>query len=197
MNYFLSDGSILEKVNQGELYITENKAAAIGVEIGDKLTIELNGINCELIFKGKIKDALFGSNQVTITRYIISVEDYNALTSAENAEEFYGGSLVYIHSSDIDTLVKQIKPLADNSFLTFDRASMEFCYIFDMIIVGLLIVVSVIFIAVAFVVLRFTITFTLSDEFREIGVMKAIGIGNFKIRGLYLVKYLGLSLIHI
>lgn len=133
MNYFLSDGSILEKVNQGELYITENKAAAIGVEIGDKLTIELNGINCELIFKGKIKDALFGSNQVTITRYIISVEDYNALTSAENAEEFYGGSLVYIHSSDIDTLVKQIKPLADNSFLTFDRASMEFCYIFDMI----------------------------------------------------------------
>lgn len=195
MNYFLSDGSILEKVNQGELYITENKAAAIGVEIGDKLTIELNGINCEVIFKGKIKDALFGSNQLTITRYIISVEDYNALTSAENAEEFYGGSLVYIHSSDIDTLVKQIKPLADNSILTFDRASMEFCYIFDMIIVGLLIVVSVIFIAVAFVVMRFTITFTLSDEFREIGVMKAIGIGNFKIRGLYLVKYLGLSVI--
>ncbi len=195
MNYFLSDGSILEKVNQGELYITENKAAAIGVEIGDKLTIELNGINCELIFKGKIKDALFGSNQLTITRYIISVEDYNALTSAENAEEFYSGSLVYIHSSDIDTLVKQIKPLADNSILTFDRASMEFCYIFDMIIVGLLIVVSVIFIAVAFVVLRFTITFTLSDEFREIGVMKAIGIGNFKIRGLYLAKNLGLSVI--
>lgn len=195
MNYFLSDGSILEKVNQGELYMTENKAAAIGVEIGDKLTIELNGINCELIFKGKIKDALFGSNQLTITRYIISVEDYNALTSAENAEEFYSGSLVYIHSSDIDTLVKQIKPLADNSILTFDRASMEFCYIFDMIIVGLLIVVSVIFIAVAFVVLRFTITFTLSDEFREIGVMKAIGIGNFKIRGLYLAKYLGLSVI--
>lgn len=195
MNYFLSDGSILEKVNQGELYITENKAAAIGVEIGDKLTIELNGINCELIFKGKIKDALFGSNQLTITRYIISVEDYNALTSAENAEEFYGGSLVYIHSSDIDTLVKQIKPLADNSILTFDRASMEFCYIFDMIIVGLLIVVSVIFIAVAFVVLRFTITFTLSDEFREIGVMKAIGISNVKIRGLYLVKYTALSVI--
>ena len=64
-----------------------------------------------------------------------------------------------------------------------------------MIIVGLLIVVSVIFIAVSFVVLRFTITFTLSDEFREIGVMKAIGIGNFKIRGLYLAKYLGLSVI--
>ena len=48
---------------------------------------------------------------------------------------------------------------------------------------------------IAFVVLRFTISFTLSEEFREIGVMKAIGIGNFKIRGLYLVKYIGLSVI--
>lgn len=52
-----------------------------------------------------------------------------------------------------------------------------------------------ILIIIAFVVLRFTITFTLSEEFREIGVMKAIGISNFKIRGLYLVKYMGLSAI--
>ena len=44
-------------------------------------------------------------------------------------------------------------------------------------------------------VLRFTISFTLSEEFREIGVMKAIGIGNLKIRGLYLVKYMGLSIV--
>lgn len=55
--------------------------------------------------------------------------------------------------------------------------------------------VSIILIAIAFVVLRFTISFTLSEEFREIGVMKAIGIGNFRIRGLYLVKYMGLSVI--
>ena len=44
-------------------------------------------------------------------------------------------------------------------------------------------------------VLRFTISFTLSWEFRKIGVMKAIGIGNFKIWCLYLVKYMGRSII--
>ncbi len=52
-----------------------------------------------------------------------------------------------------------------------------------------------IFIAIAFVVLRFTITFTLSEEFREIGVMKAIGIPNLRIRGLYLVKYAAISVV--
>jgi len=195
MNYFLSDGSILETVEKGELYMTEGKADAIGVDVGDKLTIELNGVSREFVLADKIKDALFGSKGLTFTRYIISQEDFNFFLSPENTERYYGGALVYIYSSDIETALPQIKPLVDNSALTMDRALMEFTYIFDMIVVGILLVVSIILIIIAFVVLRFTISFTLSEEFREIGVMKAIGIGNFKIRGLYLVKYMGLSII--
>ena len=195
LNYFLPDGSILETVNQGEFYMTESRADAIGADIGDKLTIEVNGVSREFTLAGKIKDALFGANQVNFARYIISEEDFNYFLSEENTEEYYGGSIVYIYSSDVDTVIEESKPLINNSILTMDRAFMEFTYIFDMIVVGLLLVVSLILIAIAFVVLHFTITFTLSEEFREIGVMKAIGISNFKIRGLYLVKYAGLSVI--
>lgn len=195
MNYFLSDGSILETVGPGELYMTEGKADALGVNVGDKLTIELNGMSREFVLTGKIKDALFGSNQLLFTRYIISEEDFNSFLSAENIEEYYGGTLVYIYSSNVEKALPQIKQLVDNSGITMDRAFMKFTYVFDMIVVGILLVVSIVFIMIAFVVLRFTISFTLSEEFREIGVMKAIGIGNFKIRGLYLVKYMGLSII--
>lgn len=195
MNYFLSDGSILETVKPGEFYMTEGKADALGVDVGDRLTIELNGVSREFVLADKIKDALFGSNQLSITRYIISEEDFECFLSAENTEEYYGGTLVYLYSSDMEKVSTQIKPIVDNSISTMDRAFMEFCYILDMIVVGVLIVVSIILIAIAFVVLRFTISFTLSEEFREIGVMKAIGIGNFRIRGLYLVKYMGLSVI--
>lgn len=195
MNYFLSDGSILETVGQGEFYMAEGKADAFGIDVGDKLTIEVNGVSRELVLADKIKDALFGSSQFTIARYIISEEDFACFRSAENAEEYYGGTLVYLYSSDMETALPQIKPLVDNSALTMDRAFMKFFYIFDMIVVGVLLVVSILLIVIAFVVLRFTISFTLSEEFREIGVMKAIGIGNFKIRGLYLVKYMGLSII--
>ena len=195
MNYFLSDGSILETVEQGEFYMAEGKADALGVDVGDKLTIELNGVSREFVLADKIKDALFGPDQMSVTRYIISEEDFECFLSAENTEENYGGTLVYIYSSNIETVLTQIKPLIDNSALTMDRAVMKFSYIFDMIVVGILLVVSIILIIIAFVVLRFTISFTLSEEFREIGVMKAIGIGNFKIRSLYLVKYMGLSII--
>lgn len=195
MNYFLSDGSILETVKPGEFYMTEGKADALGVDVGDRLTIELNGVSREFVLADKIKDALLGSNQLSITRYIISEEDFECFLSAENTEEYYGGTLVYLYSSDMEKVSTQIKPIVDNSICTMDRAFMEFCYILDMIVVGVLLVVSIILIAIAFVVLRFTISFTLSEEFREIGVMKAIGIGNFRIRGLYLVKYMGLSVI--
>lgn len=195
MNYFLSDGSILETVKPGEFYMTEGKADALGVDVGDRLTIELNGVSREFVLADKIKDALLGSNQLSITRYIISEEDFECFISVENTEEYYGGTLVYLYSSDMEKVSTQIKPIVDNSIHTMDRAFMEFCYILDMIVVGVLLVVSIILIAIAFVVLRFTIFFTLSEEFREIGVMKAIGIGNFRIRGLYLVKYMGLSVI--
>ena len=195
MNYFLSDGSTLETVRQGEFYMQEGEADALGVDVGDKLTIELNGVRREFVLADKIKDALLGSQQVTFYRYIISKEDFESFLSAENTERYYGGKLVYIYSSDMETALPQIKPLVENSLLTLDRALMKFLYVFDMIVVGILLIVSIILIMIAFVVLRFTISFTLSEEFREIGVMKAIGIGNFKIRGLYLVKYIGLSVI--
>lgn len=195
LNYFLPDGSILETVEPGEVYMTEGKADALGLNIGDKLTIELEDATHEFVLAGKIKDALLGSNTSNFTRYIISEEDFDSFLSIEGTNEDYGVSFVYIYSSDMEAVLSQIKPLVDNSASTMDRTMMEFMYIFDMMLVGILLVVSIILIIIAFVVLRFTITFTLSEEFREIGVMKAIGIGNFKIRGLYIVKYAALSVI--
>ena len=91
-----------------------------------------------------------GSNQMTFTRYIISGEDFASFLSAENTEEYYGGTLIYIYSSNIETVLPQIKPLVENSALTMDRAFMKFCYIFDMIVVGVLLVVSILFIVIAF-----------------------------------------------
>lgn len=41
MNYFLSDNSILKTVPQGEVYVTARAATEIGLETGDKITIEI------------------------------------------------------------------------------------------------------------------------------------------------------------
>ena len=71
---------------------------------------------------------------------------------------------------------------------------LKMTYVMDMIIAGTLLVVSVCLILVAFVVLWFTISFVLTEEYREIGCLKAIGISSVKIRSLYMVKYFVLVL---
>ncbi|MBQ8780762.1 MAG: FtsX-like permease family protein [Oscillospiraceae bacterium] len=193
MNYFLSDESILETVHNGEIYITSGKEPD-GIEIGDKITIEIENVSREFTYTGTIKDACLGSDMNSMRRYIISAEDFESYTSEEIIKN-YGGNLYYIHTNDLDKTLSEISDASKSFAFTGDRALLKFTYIFDMMVTGILLVVSIILIAIAFVVLRFTITFTLSEEFREIGVMKAIGISNLKIRGLYLVKYAGLSVI--
>lgn len=195
MNYFLDDGSILKTVSKGQIYMTVRTAEQLGLKAGDKLRIEIEGVIREFTFAGSIRDAILGSGVTSMTRYIISEEDFESYASADGIDPLYGGTLIYINTPDMEATLSEIKPLIDNGSFTMDRAEIKFTYVFDMIVTGILLVVSVILIAVAFLVLRFTIIFTLSEEFREIGVMRAIGIGSLKIRGLYLVKYASLAVI--
>ena len=63
-----------------------------------------------------------------------------------------------------------------------------------MITAGVFLIVSICLIIISLVLLKFTIGFTISEEYREIGVMKAIGIRNSKIQNLYMVKYLAMAI---
>lgn len=65
----------------------------------------------------------------------------------------------------------------------------------DTLIAAILLIVSICLILISMVVLRFIINFTITEEFREIGVMKAIGIKNGAIRRLYILKYIAISVI--
>ena len=195
VNYFLEDNSILEQVNKGELYMLSYPMENTGLEPGDKITIDIEGVSREFTIAGGFKDAVLGSNMSGIVRYIINEEDFKAYTENEMVNSLSGGRLYYIRTSNMQNMLSELEEVSDSFIFTMDHSRLTFTYVFDMIVTGILLVVSGILIAIAFVVLRFTITFTISEEYREIGVMKAIGIRNLKIRGLYLSKYAALSII--
>ncbi len=68
------------------------------------------------------------------------------------------------------------------------HSMIKMCYLIDMIVAFLMLVLSVCMMLVSFIVLKFSITFTISGEFREIEVLKAIGIKSTNIRGFYMAK---------
>lgn len=195
MNYFLDDESILKSVPKGEIYVARYIEENMGLKVGDKITVEIEGVSREFTFAGSFRDAVCGTELIGIKRFIINGEEFDEYMSDETTKNMYGGKFLYIHTADLDKTLSQIADISNSFTFECDADTLNQSYIFDMIITGFVLVVSLILIIISFAVLRFTISFTLSEEFREIGVMKAIGIRNIKIRGLYLTKYFAISVV--
>ena len=195
MNYFLDDESILKSVPKGEIYVARYIEENMGLKVGDKITVEIEGVSREFTFAGSFRDAVCGTELIGIKRFIINGKEFDEYMSGETIKNVYGGKCLYIHTANLDKTLSQIADISDSFTFAGDTDMLGKAYIFDMIITGLILVVSLILIIISFAVLRFTIAFTLSEEFREIGVMKAIGIRNIKIRGLYLTKYFAISVV--
>lgn len=179
-------------INDGEIYVTGEifQSTENDFHEGGKIFISQGGIEKEFTLKGYTKDALFGSAMVGMTRFLVS----------ENDAALFGGdgaticSAVEVHTKDADYSDK-FNALSINTVLSVDRSMVKMIYIMDILIAAILLVVSVCLILISMVILRFIINFTIAEEFREIGVMKAIGIKNFAIRGLYIVKYFAIAVI--
>lgn len=59
----------------------------------------------------------------------------------------------------------------------------------DGIMIAVLVLIGILVIIVAFLCIRFTLLATIEEDYKEIGVMKAIGIRVSQIKKLYLAKY--------
>lgn len=193
LNYYTPDNKELTEVKKGTAYISGNYANEAKLEKGDKFTLVMGEHKVELIYMGRAKDALLGSDFMGNPRFILNEEDYKHLRSDEKAKA-YDGSVYYIDTTDVSKVEATV---GEHSGILFnaDNSIIKTSYIMSMIVAALLIIVSVFLIVISFIVLKHTIAFTLDEEFREIGVMKAIGMKNSSIRVLYLTKYFAITVI--
>ena len=189
---FDGNGQEITRVNDGEIYISAEIFHSVqnDFHIGGKIEITSEGKTKEFTLKGFTKDALFGSSMMGMTRFLVSDNDRHFFES-ETCTKFYS---LLVYTSD-DTFTEKFEALNVKTTMSVDRAGMKMMYIMDMLIAAIVLIVSICLILISMVILQFTISFTVSEEFREIGVMKAIGISNRKIRGLYILKYFAISVV--
>lgn len=179
-------------INEGEVYVTNFIFTSEDNDFheGGKILISQNGVEKEFTVKGYTKDALFGTSMVGMTRFLVSEKD----AALFDGESTAAASSVEVRTKDADYRDK-FNAMGLNTIMSIDRSMFKMTYIMEILIAGILLVVSVCLILISMVILRFIINFTITEEFREIGVMKAIGIKNFAIRGLYIVKYFAIAVI--
>lgn len=193
INYFDQNNQVITEVEEGKVYISSSFASDNNLKIGDDIVITIGEKSVELEYLGKAKDAVFGSSGFGNPRFIMNNEDYQHLYNDEKINERLA-NVYYINTTDVSQVKEAISGLAGIT-LNEPVSTIEFTYIMDMFAVVLILVVSVFLIIISVVVLKHTIGFTIAEEFREIGVMKAIGIKNSSIRALYLIKYLAITVI--
>lgn len=179
-------------INDGEIYVPNFIFVSPENDFheGGKIVVSQNGTRKEFTIKGYSKDVIFGTEMMGMTRFLISENDaamfwdkYASICSA-----------VGVYTDDAGYR-DRFNELGINTVMSIERPMIKMIYIMDVLIAAILLVVSVCLILISMVVLRFIINFTITEEFREIGVLKAIGIHNNHIRGLYVVKYLAISVI--
>ena len=192
INYFDENNNIIESVEKGCFYANAPFLQDLTIKKGDEVELTVGNSHLTLKFMGRFKGALFDSGNTASPYLIMNSADYDYLDRDE-ATHIVNGKQFCVTTSDVD----EIREFAKNYSGVYVNAR-EDCkgiYLYDMIPAYVLMVISIMLMFTAFVMLRFTIGFTVSEEFREIGVMKAAGIGNSSIRSLYIVKYLAIAVI--
>ena len=192
--YFYSEKNLeLTEVPKGGIYIRKSALEILESDVGDTIKITIDGIEKEFKILGVLKDAFFGGSLIDSPRFLISEEDFCEYLTAKDIDQ-YLGSIDYFYTDNIDDLRKELSECTNIAFMD-TKGTMKITYLMEMVVAGLLMIVSICLIIIALFILKFTISFTISEEFREIGIMKAIGIPSAGIRMLYLVKYLALAIL--
>ena len=195
MNYFdTANDQILEQMEPGEIYVVEKFFQENNLAVGDALEICLGDVSKTFRVAGSFKDAIGGSRMMGLTRFLVCKEDFELFLEDPLVAAMYTGNMIYLDTMDEEGLSQELNSSIGIVFMS-SIEQLKLSYVMDMIIAGILLVISVCLILIAFVVLHFVISFTISEEYREIGVMKAIGISNFRIRSLYMMKYLILAVL--
>ena len=188
ITFFDRDNNAITSVEPGTVIVSGKFFRDNGLENGDRITIEKGDVKTELTVAGTLKDAVFGSEFMGNPRFLVNESDFAVFIEDEIVFQYYCGELYYIRTDDPSAVASAVSGLEGIEYS--DRtSSLKMAYVMNLIIAFVVVILSICLMIVSFLVLRFSINFSIGEDFREIGVMKAIGIKNRKIRSLYLVKY--------
>ena len=195
LRFFDKENHQIMEIEPGHAYATGNFMEQNHLQPGDEIMITYNNVSFSVILDGMAKDALLGSPMMGNSRFLFNEAEIEKLLADETIYNGYQGQICYMELSkeaDVSAIAAAVSEVPGIMF-SGSRSVIKMCYVLEMVMAFTMLILSICLIIVSFVVLKFSITFTISGEFREIGVMKAIGISNFKIRSLYLIKYLMLA----
>ncbi|HOO32643.1 MAG TPA: ABC transporter permease [Thermotogota bacterium] len=183
------------QVQTGEIGVPLYFMKLHDLKIGDKVEINKGDFQFSFIIGTFIRDAEMNPDVVSSKRFLISQTDFEQLKDVADSKEYL-----------IEYRLKNPEQV-DDFTTTYQNAMMPgrgptingslfrmMNAMTDGVVIAIMMAITVLLIIIALLCLRFTLLATIEEDYREIGVMKAIGICQRDIKRFYLIKYLVVSL---
>ncbi|MDX9952794.1 MAG: ABC transporter permease [Anaerolineae bacterium] len=182
------DGNIIQAAD-GEIYVPITYMQSGIAQIGETLTVAGE----PFIIAGALRDSQMQPLLSSSKRFLVSQNDFAALRQFGSVEYLIEFRLHDLGSLGAFEAVYTAAGLeANGPTLTYALFRM-FNGLSDGLMIAVILLVSALVIAIAFLCIRFTLLAKIEDDYREIGVMKAIGLRVADIKKIYLTKYVAIA----
>lgn len=169
----------------GELYVPVCYYKDQTARVGDRAVID----GLSFTVAGFIRDSQMNSSLASSKRFLVSQNDYRKLKESGTVEYLIEFRLKNLSELGAFEAAYQNAGLSANgAALTWPLFRM-LSAVSDGIMIALILLVSILVIIIALLCIRFTLLAKIEDDYREIGVMKAVGMRVSDIRGIYLSVY--------
>ena len=169
----------------GELFVPVSYNRDGTAKVGDKAVVD----GKTFVVAGFVRDSQMNSTLASSKRFLVSAGDYERMRASGSVEYLIEFRLKHLSDlSGFEAAYSASELPANGPTLTWPLFRM-ISAVSDGIMIAVILLVSVLVIFISLLCIRFTLLAKIEDDYREIGVMKAIGIRVSDIRSIYLSVY--------
>ncbi|MDQ0169694.1 ABC transporter permease [Paenibacillus tundrae] len=189
-DYLLNMNNEKVQVNDGEIAVPVYYLQEKQLQLGDDVVIQDGTFNRSFRIVDFVRDAQMNPSIIHSKRFVISTHDFQMLQQSTGEME-YLIEFRLLDPSKTNEFIQtyQAAGLPNSGPLVTYGLFQLLNALTDGVVAAVIIMVSLILIVIAICCIRFTMLATIEEDYREISVMKAIGISGRDIRTLYLSKY--------
>lgn len=184
-DFLLDENNRPAQPKDGELWVPVCYNRDHTVQAGDKAVINRK----TFVVTGFVRDSQMNSTLASSKRFVVSAGDYAQLKEGGSVEYLIEFRLKDLSDlSEFESAYSASQMPANGPTLSWPLFRM-ISAVSDGIMIAVILLVSVIVILIALLCIRFTLLAKIEDDYREIGVMKAVGIRVSDIQSIYLAVY--------